>query len=64
MKKLDLPMSPESDRSITSKDKWISHYTWSSGDEEDVTHTTSFSGWGNWDADVVVPGSSTSGWGT
>jgi hypothetical protein len=63
MKKLDLPVSPESDRSITPKDKWISHYTWSSGDEEDVAPTTSFSGWGNWDANDVVPGSSTSGWG-
>ena len=30
MKKLDIPVSPETSRSITPKDQWISKITWSS----------------------------------
>jgi hypothetical protein len=46
MKKLDIPISPETSRSITLKEKWISQHTWTSSEEEvnmeidDTTDTT------------------------
>jgi hypothetical protein len=47
MTKLDLPVSSGSEDSITPKEKWVSHYsTWSSDDEAPAA---SSSGWGQWD---------------
>jgi hypothetical protein len=71
MKKLDIPISPETSRSITPKEKWISKHTWTSSEEDDdmdiddTAHTTtgpSSYGWPAWDA-PSSPGPSFSGWG-
>jgi hypothetical protein len=60
MRKLDLPVSAETSRSITPRTKWVSEYTWTSSDEEfahmevdrdaDPTGPSSC-GWNNWDED-------------
>jgi hypothetical protein len=65
MKKLDIPVSPETSRSITPKDQWISKLTWSSSEEEDdmeiddTAHTSS--DWPAWGA-PSSSGPSYSGW--
>jgi hypothetical protein len=73
MKKLDIPISPETSRDITPKEKWISQHTWTSSEEEvdmeiddtaDTTTGPSSYGWPAWDAwgAPPSPGPSFSGW--
>jgi hypothetical protein len=70
MRKLDIPVSPETSKSITPRDKWCSEYVWTSSDEEyahiEVNRTTdptapSSSGWHGWDEEEA-PSPPRHGW--